>query len=753
MTLQVRLAIEWFAIGLVATLLALAAYWSGGTSSFDELFYDTFESVSAPPADDNVLIIAIDDKSISALGRWPWDRAIHAKLVKSLQQAKPRTITLDLLLSEPTNSDDLLANAITSGSAPVLVPMHFSAPGDGRLGYDPARPVEVLRQKAKSVGHANILFDPDGIVRKTNLCFRDGSNANRWPHISEYIYRGAGGGPSPAFAADTSCGQELRIPFSERGSFSEISYIDVLEGNLPSDFVRGKDVIIGSVAPGMGDSYPTPNGEMGLLPGSEIMANVVGALRRNDFITSPPKLLVAALSLLPLWILLIGFLRWPPRLALSISVMSLFAILGTTLLLLSYRIWLPPGTALIGVIIAYPLWGWRRLQAMSDFLTVRLQHLEADYKSSAVETVFKPALDVVGRQSEALAGAIDQLGDLRRHQQNTLSGLPDPMFVTDIEGRITLGNQLFEAGLGLKHKPSTITDVIDQIVDPKQRLLVDAYLEKKSMTGSEFVRFRSTDERSFVMRTSAITNEHDVVQGYIFYLTDITSLALAEARREEVLQLLSHDMRAPQSTIIALLGGDMNADVKQRIERNARQTMQLAQDFIEIARMGEVEFKGDDILLADFVREAADGLWPLAHERGIKFLFHDESGGAFVSGEPASLLRAVCNIIDNAIKYGPDHSEIHFRVKRFWLNDASHISVEITDQGPGIAPHILPHLFGRFMSDADHKGRVKGTGLGLAFVQAVMERHGGRVSGKNNERGGASFTLALPEAEATDEVL
>lgn len=255
------------------------------------------------------------------------------------------------------------------------------------------------------------------------------------------------------------------------------------------------------------------------------------------------------------------------------------------------------------------------------------------------------------------------------------------------------------------------------------------------------------------MRTSAISNAHDVVQGYIFYLTDITSLALAEARREEVLQLLSHDMRAPQSTIIALLGGDMNADVKQRIERNARQTMQLAQDFIEIARMGEVEFKGDDILLADFVREAADGLWPLAHERGIKFLFHDESGGAFVSGEPASLLRAICNIIDNAIKYGPDHSEIHFRVERLLLNDASHISVKITDQGPGIAQHILPHLFGRFVSGADHNGRVKGTGLGLAFVQAVMERHGGQICGKNNEHGGASFTLALPEALATDEVL
>ena len=82
--------------------------------------------------------------------------------------------------------------------------MHFSAPGDGRLGYDPARPAEVLRQEAKSVGHANILFDPDGIVRKTNLCFRDGSNANRWPHISEYIYRGGGDTKSPAFAADAS---------------------------------------------------------------------------------------------------------------------------------------------------------------------------------------------------------------------------------------------------------------------------------------------------------------------------------------------------------------------------------------------------------------------------------------------------------------------------------------------------------------------------------------------------------------------
>lgn len=201
-------------------------------------------------------------------------------------------------------------------------------------------------------------------------------------------------------------------------------------------------------------------------------------------------------------------------------------------------------------------------------------------------------------------------------------------------------------------------------------------------------------------------------------------------------------MRAPQSTIIAILDGEIDAEAKKRIERNARRTMQLAQDFVEIARMGETDFVGEEVLLADLVREVADSLWPLANERGIKFIFGDSSNSAFVIAEPDRLFRAFCNLIDNAIKFSPDNETIAIVVAR----QATDIIVTVTDNGRGIAADILPQLFTRFVSGGEHKGRVTGTGLGLTFVQAVIERHGGSASAANNSGIGATFAVTLPDA-------
>lgn len=744
MTLRFRLALEWVAIGFVASAMAFAISWSQAAVPIDELLYDHLSAASAPPADDQVLLVTIDDHSLARLGKWPWDRTIHAELLDVLNQTPPRSVTLDILMSEPSAADRVLADAMHQSTAPVFLPLHFAPSEFGPFGEDSAAPAPLLRNSARQIGHVNLDFDADGIVRKTSLCAKGTYEVRQWPHIAELIVRGKATLPTRTFADTRSCERLLRIPFSDRGSFSEISYVDILHGRVPAAFLRGKDIIIGSVAAGLGDSVPTPNAKGGLLPGIEIIANIIGAVRRNDFIEPLPPPVIAILSILPIWLLMIGFLRWQPKVGLAVSVATVAVILASSATLLAFRIWFPPGAALFGVFATYPLWGWRRLQAMSDFMATRLARLDADH-IAANPPLHRRDLDLVGQQSAALANAIDQMGNLRRYLRDTLAGLPDPMFVTDTHGKITLGNQLFKNDLGLK-RSSTLNEVVDQIVDPKQRPMVDAYLDRDVGDTPEFVRFSSSDARSFVLRKAPISTERGQVQGYIYYLTDITALTRAEAQREEVLQLLSHDMRAPQSTIIALLAGEITEDSKKRIERHARRTMQLAQDFVEIARMSEAEFVGEDILIADLVREVADSLWPLAHERGITFAFEDRSDSAFILGEPGSLSRALGNLIDNAIKFSPDNSTILFEIMSLVHDQKPVVAITISDEGKGIDTHILPRLFGRFISSEKQVGRAKGTGLGLMFVQAVTERHGGHVSGRNRAVGGASFTLTLPEA-------
>ncbi len=743
MKLRLRLAIEWIGIGLLATAIVTGALFWRGTTSFDNLLYDRLSAVGRPSADQHVLLVSIDDPSLAALGKWPWDRSLHARLIEKLQAKQPRSIALDILLSESEGNDQQLAAAIASGPAPVFMPLHFVTPGSNGRAYDTIAPASSFAASAKAIGHVNVLFDDDGIVRRTELCFEPDAGGTRWPHLMELVYRGNDEPHSRAAKSDASCNQNLLIPYARRGGFSEISYADILAGDLPDEMVRGKDIIIGASAAGMGDNFPTPNGENGLLSGVEIMANMLGALRRDDFIKPLPMAWIIALSLIPLWLLLIGFLRWRPRVVLVMSLFSLAAILTASAGLLWRHIWFPPGAALLGVLLVYPLWGWRRLQAMSDFMSSELQALEREGEVNPVPIAQSRATDLVGRQSEALAGAIDHMRDLRRFVADTLADLPDPMFVTGPDECITLTNRLLDDRLGNNVTGLKLSKALDQIVIGHQRSMVDAYLAKSNHEGPEFVRFLSPLGQTFVMRRSEVRSDSGILHGHIHYLTDITALARAETEREEVLQLLSHDMRAPQSTIIALLDGDIDADAKKRIERNARRTMQLAQDFVEIARMAETEFEGEDIILADCIREAADGLWPLARERGIKFTFGDSSNGAFVKAEPDSLSRAACNLIDNAIKFSPDNEVVDIAISR---DPSSNIVVTISDHGEGIAPELLANLFSRFATGGDQRSRVKGTGLGLTFVQAVIERHGGMVTARNAEEGGARFIFTLPEA-------
>lgn len=759
MKLRLRLGIEWLIIGLAASMLVLLGNRWEATRAFDHLLYDQLSGFSRPGADPDILLVNIDDRSLMLLGKWPWSRRIHGQLIEKLQTLRPRSITLDVILSE--NGEDAgdarLARAMATGPAPVMMPLHFVSPGNDGRNYDVIPPAPIFAKAADKIGHVNVNIDGDGVVRRAELCFDPEQDGARWPHLMEQVYRAEHKRPSPAYSK-SSCGQRLLIPYAARGSHSEISYADLLSGTVPDALVAGRDVIIGATAAGLGDRYPVPFGDGGTLAGSEVMANILHGLRYGGFITPVPAALSDLLSLAPLWLLMAGFLLWLPRTALIASITLTAAILIGTAAAFGWQYWFAPSGALLGILIVYPLWGWRRLQAMSDFMSSELMRLEHGGETVPIPVRTADAADLVGRQSAALASAINHMKDLRRFVSDTLSDLPDPILVTDLAGVILLDNDLARERLSMPLVGCSIHQVIARITAADDRAVVDRFLRSADDGDSgdqggaakrpRSVRFETMNGDTYVMRKSQLENGAGILQGHIHYLADITLLASAETERERVLQLLSHDMRAPQAAIISSLAGPIDQETRKRIERNARRTIQLAQDFVDMARMAESEFAGDDILLADLIREAADSLWPLAKERDVTINIKDNSDAAFVTAEADSLSRAISNLIDNAIKYSPDHGHIMVDIDRAEQSDGAWLSVNIADQGEGIGADILPNIFRRFVTGGEPQGRIKGTGLGLTYVAAVIEHHGGTVSGENNAGGGACFRLMLPEAAA-----
>lgn len=400
-------------------------------------------------------------------------------------------------------------------------------------------------------------------------------------------------------------------------------------------------------------------------------------------------------------------------------------------------VWVPPGPALLGLVLIYPLWGWRRLQATSDFMAQELGQLgsEAPLPIATGQPVYA---DVVTSQADQLHGAINQLRDLRRFVSDTLTGLPDPALVSDTNGRIVLTNAAAIAAFGSDVTEQDAGAVLARIAKPECRAALAAYL---AAPGTDHVEFTTLDGRSFVLRRAPIVTASAEHRGQIDYLTDITAIADARQQREAMLQLLSHDMRAPQAAILALVAdGSPDLD-RARIARHARHTLTLADNFVDLARMQEQAFDPEPVIAADLASEAADSVWAIANQRGVRIDVVDASDCAFVLGERESLFRAMVNLIDNAVKYSPDRGVVTVTIQP---DDADRLAISVADTGKGIDPVILPQLFQRFASAHDGAVGVKGIGLGLNYVAAVVARHGGEIVGGNAATGGAVFTLTLP---------
>ena len=164
------------------------------------------------------------------------------------------------------------------------------------------------------------------------------------------------------------------------------------------------------------------------------------------------------------------------------------------------------------------------------------------------------------------------------------------------------------------------------------------------------------------------------------------------------------------------------------MQAQAEELGALVGDLIELARGDEVSPVLEDVRLDALAGEAIERA--RRHAPGVRFTASLEP--AVVEGVPDRLARAVNNLLDNAARHG-EHVEIRTGPE----------GISVRDDGPGIEPADLPHIFDRFYRGAATRGRP-GTGLGLAIVKQVAEQHGGSVAASNAVNGGAEFSLHLP---------
>jgi len=222
----------------------------------------------------------------------------------------------------------------------------------------------------------------------------------------------------------------------------------------------------------------------------------------------------------------------------------------------------------------------------------------------------------------------------------------------------------------------------------------------------------------------------------------------AQQKREETLRFLSHDMRAPQNAILALIEmqrrepeASDDQEVLTRIERRATDTLELMDGFVQLERAEVVSLGQHPIELGSLLLEACDACWEMAQRRHITLLTDDLPEEAWVEGDHKLLSRVLRNLLDNALKYSPDHTTVRCGISR--AGDNWHLTIE--DQGRGIPPEQIDRIFDPFIRvDADTPGNSGGAGLGLAFVRTTVQRHRGTISAHSLEGRGSVFTISLP---------
>jgi two-component system phosphate regulon sensor histidine kinase PhoR len=150
--------------------------------------------------------------------------------------------------------------------------------------------------------------------------------------------------------------------------------------------------------------------------------------------------------------------------------------------------------------------------------------------------------------------------------------------------------------------------------------------------------------------------------------------------------------------------------------------------------------------LAPIVRQVADGLQTLARDRDVAIKLETPQNSLVVLGDRDELIRALENLVENALKYGEAGKRVDISLFRAQTRAGTpEARIAVRDFGPGIAPEHLPRLTERFyrVDVADSRAQG-GTGLGLALVKHVLNRHGGRLSIESTLGQGANFIMHLP---------
>ncbi|UTW46131.1 CHASE2 domain-containing protein [bacterium SCSIO 12696] len=836
-------------IAVIAALLTFLFQWLGWQKTLDNVIYDTAVSIFRAETPQDIIIVAVDEKTLLELGQWPLPRDHHVRLLQQLSSSGVALVGMDILFAEPsqdTLADQRLAEQIQA-SAPVVLPVYIEAfESSGR--YLEVMPMASLVAAASALGHVQVVIDDDGKSRAVFL--KHILEGQQQPHFSVSIQQLVGGknlslpGLNTVDTSQAAAGfvrsHKNYIPLTgEAGSFPSVSYVDVLKGRIPAQALKDKIVLVGVIAQGL-DRIAT---SLGSMPGVEVNANILNGLRSGQLVTPATRWLTQWLNVIAVALLVFAMSTMLVRKNIVITVAALAGLALLPLVLFSLGFWLPMGAAFWALALCFPLINWWRLSGEMNVLSRELKRLQ----QQDIFSEPRQLLDEVQASVHFLKSFYPLSGWSVRDQHFNVVGSENPrncyligdytdswLFSKDhCLRQFRIGNQCcyltLEWELDNTDKPLTgeqlnhvfpvahwsslwrvpgnklLDESLATLAEANQRAersnllmwealenthhgvvllecsghVVTANNQAKELFGdfeSGAMLFGQLTQVSLknqanwrslfaalVLNREAFSIEGTTADAVdlqldaalidldrplvILTIADVSELKRGERKRTEAINFLSHDLRSPMASVLALIQESRNnsvdvKDVLQRVEQQVERNISYADNYIQLSKIEANAHLLFTPCLIDTVLDAAVAqLFSLAKSRGIQFRMNYQDGCAWVNCDRVMLERAFLNLVDNAIKYAQENGVVTVSS----ANKGSFVQVDITDDGDGASEEDIGQLFDAFkQGTSEGSGRYSGVGLGLRLAATVIARHGGEIRAVNSDRGGLCVTVLLP---------